>query len=152
MKHDRLALISSEVLNWRNDMRIPTGGMLTLLLVTVLSFASATSAENMSAAQISSLEAAGVPVYPGSTYTTGDDEVATIMWFSSDDSPDQVLDWYADQLSDWSEVVVSGSRIIYKGPPGIESKDLSTVVYLWARTTDEDGVDADTEITVFIPK
>lgn len=133
-------------------MRIPTGGMLTLLLVTVLSFAPATSAEDMSAAQTGSLEAAGVPVYPGSTYTTGDDEVATIMWFSSSDSPDQVLDWYADQLSDWSEVVVNGSRIIYKGPSGIESKDLSTVVYLWARITDESGVDADTEITVFIPK
>ena len=62
------------------------------------------------------------------------------------------MHWFADQLSGWSEVEVNSLRILYMGPPGIEAKDLSTVVYLWARTTDESGVDVDTEITVFIPK
>lgn len=125
---------------------------LALSLVFILFTPQAAVAEDLTAAQLGALESAGIPLYPGSTYTTGDDEIATIMWFNSDDSPDVVLDWYADQLSDWSEVVVNGSQIIYKGPPGIEAKDLSTVVYLWARTTDESGVDVDTEITVFIPK
>ena len=125
---------------------------LALSLVFILFTPQAAVAEDLTAAQLGALESAGIPLYPGSTYTSGDDEIATIMWFNSDDSPDVVLDWYADQLSDWSEVVVNGSQIIYKGPPGIEAKDLSTVVYLWARTTDESGVDVDTEITVFIPK
>ena len=125
---------------------------LALSLVFVLFTPQAAVAEELSAAQLDVLESAGIPQYPGSTYTTGDDEIATIMWFRSTDSPDTIMDWYKDKLSDWSELDAGGSRVIYKGPAGMTSADLSTVPYFWARTTDESGVSTDSEITIRIPK
>jgi hypothetical protein len=136
----------------RDDVRKLTSGLLALLLITVFLFPPAISAKDLSATQLSALETVGIPLYPGSTYTTGDEDIATIMWFSSDDSPGKIMHWFAEQLPDWSEVEVNNLRVLYKGPPGIEAKDLSSVVYLWARTANESGVDVDTEITVFIPK
>jgi len=125
---------------------------LALSLVFVLFTPQAAVAEELSAAQLGALESAGIPLYPGSTYTTGDDEIATIMWFRSTDSPDTIMDWYKDKLSDWSELDAGGSRIIYKGPVGMIAADLSTIPYLGARTTDESGVSTDSEITIRIPK
>ena len=109
-------------------------------------------AEELSAAQLGALESVGIPLYPGSTYSTGDDEIATIMWFKSTDSPDTIMDWYKEELSDWSELDAGGSRDFYKGPAGMTVADLSAVPHLWARTTDEDGVSTDSEITIRIPK
>ncbi len=133
-------------------MQRSTLGPLALSLVFVLFTPQAAVAEELSAAQLGALESAGVPLYPGSTYTAGDDEIATIMWFKSTDSPDTIMDWYKDKLSDWSELDAGGSRVIYKGPAGMIAADLSTVSYLWARTKDESGVSTDSEITIRIPK
>ena len=132
-------------------MQRSTLAPLALSLVLVLFTSQAAVAEELSAAQLGALESAAVPLYPGSIYLTGDDSVATVMWFSSDDSPDKIMDWYKDKLSDWSEMESNGSRVIYKGPPGIESKDVSSRPYVWARTTDESGVSTDSEITIRIP-
>ncbi|MCJ7499102.1 hypothetical protein MUP29_02505 [bacterium] len=129
--------------------------MVTAILLAVAMVASgpaATYAEDLSAAQLKALEGAGVPVYPGASYTTGDNEVATIMWFKSKDSPDKIMAWYKENLSDWSEMDVNGSRVIYKGPGGMEAKDLSTKPYIFTRTTDETPGSTDSEITVRIPK
>ena len=101
-------------------MQRSTLAPLALSLVLVLFTSQAAVAEELSAAQLGALESAAVPLYPGSIYLTGDDSVATVMWFSSDDSPDKIMDWYKDKLSDWSEMESNGSRVIYKGPPGIE--------------------------------
>jgi len=124
---------------------------IALSLVFVLFTPQAAVAEDLSAAQLSALESAGIPLYPGSTYTTGDEEIATMMWFKSTDSPDTIMDWYKQELSDWSELDAGGSRVIYKGPAGMAAADLSTIPYLWARTTDESGVSTDSEITIRIP-
>jgi len=128
---------------------------ISIFLAVTLAFVLLTSqtalAEDLSAHQISALESAGVPLYPGASYLTGDDSAATVMWFSSDDSPDKIMDWYKDKLSGWSEMESNGSRIIYKGPPGIESKDVSSRPYVWA-TTVESGGSLYSEITIRIPK
>jgi len=133
-------------------MKKQTAFLWALPLALFLFVAQTTVAEDLAVHQINALESAGIPLYPGSTYTTGDDEIATIMWFSSTDSPDSIMDWYEDKLSDWSELESNGSRVIYKGPAGMTATDLSTIPYLWARTTDESGVSTDTEITIWIPK
>ena len=109
-------------------------------------------AEDLSAEQVKALESVGVQVYPGASYTTGDDEVATLMWFKSMDSPDKIMAWYEENLSGWSVLVVNGSKVVYKGPKGKEAKDLSTMAHIWARTTDETPGSKDSEITVRIPK
>ena len=123
-----------------------------LAVVMVASGPAATHAEDLSSAQIKALEGAGVPVYPDATYTTGDDEVATIMWFKSLDSPEKIMDWYEKNLSGWSVLMVNGSKIVYKGPGGIEAKDLGSKPYIFTRTKDEDPGSTDSEITVRIPK
>jgi hypothetical protein len=123
-----------------------------LALVFVLFTPHTAVADELSAAQLDALESAGMPLYPGSSYTTGDDEIATIMWFKSTDSPDTIMDWYKDKLSDWFELDANGSRVIFKGPAGLTAAELSTVPYLWARTTDESGVSTDSEITIRIPQ
>jgi len=129
-----------------------TSILIAPFLMLVIAATQAAVAEELSAVQLGALESADIPLYPGSTYTTGDDEIATIMWFKSKDSPDEIMDWYKDNLSGWSELDVNDSRIIYKGSEGIETKDLSTKVYIWARTTDESGVSTDSEITIHIPE
>jgi len=126
-------------------------GVAAVLVLQLLLASQTALAEDLSAHQISVLESAAVPLYPGSIYLTGDDSAATVMWFSSDDSPDKIMDWYKDKLSGWSEMESNGSRVIYKGPPGIESKDVSSRPYVWARTTEESGVSLDSEITIRIP-
>jgi len=133
-------------------MKRQTGIFWALPLAFILFASQTVFAEDLSADQLGALESVGIPPYPGSTYTTGDDEIATIMWFKSKDSPDEIMDWYKDNLFGWSETDVNDSRIIYKGSEGIETKDLSTKAYVWARTTDESGVSTDSEITIHIPE
>ena len=98
---------------------------LALSLVFILFTPQAAVAEDLTAAQLGALESAAVPLYPGSIYLTGDDSAATVMWFNSDDSPDKIMDWYKEQLGDWSELEWNGVRAIYKGPPGVDPSDLS---------------------------
>ena len=123
-----------------------------LAVAMVASGPAATYAEDLSAAQQKILKDTGVPVYPGATYMTGDDSDATVMWFGTKDSPDKIMDWYKGKLSGWSEITVNGSRITYKGPGGIDAKDIPTRPYIFARTTDETPGSKDSEITVRIPK
>ncbi len=129
------------------------GILMALLLLFVLAAPPTALAEDLSAAQQKALKSAAVPVYPGSTYVTGDKIDATlVMWFGTTDSPEKIMDWYKKKLSGWSEMTVSGSRVIYKGPKGMDSKDLNAKPYIFARTKDETPEKNDAEITVRIPK
>jgi len=127
-------------------------GVAAVLVLQLLLASQTALAEDLSAHQISVLESIGVPLYPGASYTTGDDSDAIVMWFKTLDSPDDIMDWYADKLADWSEIDVNGSRVLYKGPAGIAAEDLSAKAYVFARTTEESGVSVDSEITIRIPQ
>ncbi|MDF1525173.1 MAG: hypothetical protein RRA15_08520 [bacterium] len=85
-------------------------------MVMVASGPMAAYAEDLSAEQVKALESVGVQVYPGASYTTGDNEVATIMWFKSKDSPDKIMDWYEEKFSDWSEMDVTGAGSSTRAP------------------------------------
>ena len=132
-------------------MRKQAALLLALPLAFFLSAPQAEFSEDLAEHQVSALESAGVPIYPGSVYLTGDDSDATVMWFSSDDSPDDIMDWYKEQLGDWSELESNGVRAIYKGPPGIEPSDMMAWPYVFAIAKDEGGVEPDIEITIRIP-
>lgn len=133
-------------------MKRSTNVLIALFLVLVFTAPPTALAEDLSAAQKKALETAGVPVYPGATYMTGDDGIATVMWFGTKDSPDMIMDWYKGNLSGWSEMTASGSRVTYKGPKGMDAKDLNSKPYIFARTKDETPGETDSEITVRIPK
>ncbi len=134
-------------------MKKTIGGLMALLLVLVFTAPPAALAADLSAAQQNALKNAVVPVYPGSTYVTGDNiDETLVMWFGTTDSPEKIMDWYKKKLSGWSEMTVSGSRVIYKGPKGMDSKDLNSKPYIFARTKDETPEKNDAEITVRIPK
>ena len=124
-----------------------------LLVVALMAAPPMTAdAEDLSASQVKILESTGVPIHPSARYTTGDSEGPQMFWFRSKESPDKIMDWYKGKLSGWSEMTVNGMRVIYKGPSGIGSKELSAHPYIFTRTTDESGVSSDSEITVRIPK
>ena len=132
-------------------MKRSTGVLMALLLVLVLALAMTALAEDLSAEQVKVLESVGVQVYPGAYYLTGDDsDAATVMWFGTKDSPDKIMDWYKGKLSGWSEITANGSRVTYKGPGGIDAKDIPTRSYIFARITDETPGSTDSEITVRI--
>jgi len=136
-------------------MKKLSGVLVALLMFLVCSVPPTAQAGDLgvfSPAQQKILKSTGVPVYPGATYTSGDNEIATVMWFGTKDSPDKIIDWYKSKLSGWSEMTVNGSRILYKGSGKIEAKDLNTRAYLWARNKNETTGDTDVEITIRIPK
>ncbi|MFV1956904.1 MAG: hypothetical protein ACC669_03930 [bacterium] len=134
-------------------MKRSIGVVIAVLLLLVFAAPPAALAGDLSAAQQNALKNAAVPVYPGSKYVTGDNIDATlVMWFGTTDSPEKIMDWYKKKLSGWSEMTVSGSRVIYKGPKGMDSKDLNSKPYIFARTKDETPEKNDAEITVRIPK
>ncbi|WP_020675009.1 hypothetical protein [Geopsychrobacter electrodiphilus] len=123
------------------------------LTVVIVAAAPATiCAADMAASQQKLLEDTGIPVYPEASFTTGDDSVASMLWFKSKDSPEKIMDWYEEKLSGWSVLLANGTKVLYLGPKGKEAKDLLTLPHIWARTTDETPGSKDSEITIRIPK
>ena len=127
--------------------------LLSLSLVAFFAVAQASLGEDTgpTAAQQEALKSSGIPTYPDSRYVTGDEGTATVLWFRSEDSPDEILDWYKEKLADWSEMTVNGSRVIYRGPKGMDSGELSNKAYIFVRIPTESGVVEDAEITIRIP-
>lgn len=125
--------------------------LLALALVSVALVG--TYAEELSSSQQKALESVGVTVYPGASFTTGDEsDTFIVLWFSSKDSPTKIMDWYKQKLSNWSEIVINESQVLYKGPPNLDPKELSSKPYIFVRRTTESGVSEDSEITIRIPK
>ena len=128
------------------------GVLLTLSLVVFFAAAQASLGEGgPTVAQQEALEKSGIPIYPGSRYVTGDESAAIVMWYRSANSPDEIIDWYKEKLPDWSEMTVTGSRVIYRGPKGMDPGELSTKAYIFVRIPTESGVVEDAEITIRIP-
>jgi hypothetical protein len=94
-----------------------------------------------------------IPVYPGASFTSGNAKAdQSVLWFTSKDAPEKIMDWYKGKLSGWSEVTSqAGSRVMYKGKPGIKMEDLITHSYIFARVRNE-APSKDSEITVRIVK
>lgn len=123
------------------------------LAATLLSAQAILASNHLTDGQKSALQAAGVPVYPGATYLTGGEDEGVSMWFKSSDSPGTIMDWYEEQLPDWSATTINGIRVVYKGPAGIGLEDLQNVPYVYVTSGEQLGRGGDygNEITISIP-
>jgi hypothetical protein len=126
--------------------------ILAAALLAALAAPSPLRAESLSAAQEEALQGLAVSLYPGSSFTTGDDgDGLTVLWFKSADSPAKIMSWYRQQLPGWIEIETNGVTVLYKGPAGLDVKDLSDKPYIFTRSTTE-SEPVMSEITVRIPK
>jgi hypothetical protein len=127
-------------------------GILAATLLALLVTPLALQAEDLSSAHQQALQDQGIPAYPGSTSTTSDDtEELTVLWFRSSDPPSKIMGWFREQLAGWSELESNGMAVLYKGPPGLEAKELGDKPYIFTRsTTESDPVNS--EITIRLPK
>lgn len=109
--------------------------------------------QNMTESQKSALESVGVPMYPGSSFLTADEDGHVVLWFRSADKPDTIMDWYEENLTDWSAATIGSTRVVYKGPAGLEQEEIMTVPYVFVTSAEKLGNDPDddNEITVRIP-
>jgi len=123
---------------------------INLLLVFVVS--STIQAEDLSAEHQQALQSEAIPSYPGSIFISSDDtEELTVLWFQTSDSPAVIMAWYRQQLSYWSEIETSGTKVLYKGPPGLEVGQISDIPYIFSRRTTESDANM-SEITIRLPK
>lgn len=135
-------------------MKNMKGTIWRLFLATGLLVSSVALATNhMTDGQKSALESAGVPVYPGATYLTGDENDGVSLWFLSADTPDTIMDWYAENLPDWAVTTINGVRVVYKGSAEIGLEELQNVPYVFVTSGEQLGRGGDygNEITISIP-
>ena len=122
----------------------------TFLIILIVPFI--TQAEKLSGAHQETLQREAIPVYPGSSFTTSDiGDTLTVLWFKSSDSPATIMAWYKQQLTGWFEIEANGMVVLYKGPPGLEAKQLSDKPYIFTRSTTE-SEPISSEITIRLPK
>ncbi len=126
--------------------------LVAFLMLFGLALPSMAPAADLTPDQVQALKDAGIPVYPGSKYVSGDNDAAIVMWFDTEDTVDKIMDWYEDKLPGWSATAINDRRVVYKGPKGLEVKQLSTKPYIFAVKTDNYPGDNTREITVRIPK
>ncbi len=109
--------------------------------------------QEMTETQQSALESAGVPVYPGSSFLTADEDGHVVVWFSSADEPDAIMEWYEEQLPNWSAATIAGTRVVYKGPAGLGQEDIMAYPYVFVSSAEKLGhdPDQDNEITIRVP-
>jgi hypothetical protein len=124
-----------------------------LIAILVLFGVPAAFGQDMTDSQKAALESVGAPVYPGATFLTADENGHVVLWFASPESPDAIMDWYEENLSDWSAATISSTRLVYKGPAGIGKEEMMALPYIFVTSAEKLGNDPadDNEITIRIP-
>lgn len=124
-----------------------------LTAILVLLGGQAAFGQDMTESQRNALETINVPMYPGSSFITADEDGHMVLWFSSADDPDAIMDWYEEQLPDWSSATIGGTRVVYKGPAGLEQEEIMSFPYVFVSSAERLGRDPgeNNEITVRIP-
>jgi hypothetical protein len=95
--------------------------MLTFVLCLV-ALATPVAAAELPAADAALIEGAGVPLYPGATFATGNKDVG--FRFATSEAPEVVRKWYQEKLAGWSLFDQYNSWILYHGEPGASMADL----------------------------
>jgi hypothetical protein len=124
-----------------------------LVAILVLLGGQVAFGQDMTETQKNALESVGVPMYPGSSFLTADEDGHVVLWFSSADEPDTIMDWYEENLPDWSAATIGSTRVVYKGPAGLEQEEIMALPYLFVMPAEKLGNDPDddNEITLRIP-
>ena len=89
-----------------------------LLLVTLMlavPLATPVTAADLPAADAALIESAGVPLYPGAAFATGNKDVG--FRFATSDEVASVREWYREKMGDWRLFDEYGSWILYPGEP-----------------------------------
>jgi hypothetical protein len=88
-------------------------------LFTILSlvFSMAAYAASLSPSDAKLIESAGVPLFAGATFVQGGKDVG--FRFASSTPPEEVREWYRQQLPKWQVFGQYGGWILYDGPPGM---------------------------------
>lgn len=134
-------------------MKHISGLLLGLIVVLAMLGPQTAFGQGMTEEHKGALETAGVPIYPGAIFLTSDESGHLVLWFSSPDEPDAIMDWYEENLPDWTASTLSGTRIIYKGPAGLEQAEILALPYVFVTSAERLGnaPDDDNEITVRLP-
>lgn len=124
-----------------------------LIAILALFGAQAAFAEDMSESQKNAFDSVGAMMYPGSSFLTADEDGHVVLWFSSADEPDAIMDWFEENLLDWSAATIGSTRVVYKGDPGLAKEEIMALPYIFVTPAEKLGNDPDddNEITVRIP-
>ncbi len=127
----------------------------TVALVLVLSGFSV-SAAPLPPESAAAMEKAGVPLYPGAVYCTGDPTIG--IRFATSDAPEKVRAWYREQLAGWTLFDEFGMWALVDAPSvgglGDVMANNQLVVSRNAQLPGWHGLAADmtTDITTMLPK
>jgi hypothetical protein len=91
------------------------GKKAVLILLGLMILASPVSAAGVPVGVKASLDKAGIKLYPGAVYCTG--QVDMGARFATSDSPEKVRKWYREQYPEWSLQEKYYSWAFYDGPP-----------------------------------
>ena len=96
--------------------------MKKLVLVLMLVFCTSARADGLTDLDADTINAAGIPVYISAVFAMGNKDVG--FRFATGDAPDNVKEWYREQLANWSLFDNYGSWILYDGKPGAGMSDI----------------------------
>lgn len=129
---------------------------LYLILILFVFCSTNTFAFNLTDMDSGTIKGAEIPIYTSSVFALGNQDVG--FRFASNDSPEQVRQWYREQLPKWSLFDQYGSWILYNGKAGAGmSEIMSTHQVAVQKNENLPGwhnleKDMTTEIVIMIPK
>ena len=86
-----------------------------LFFILLLVFSVNSNAEELKPSDAKLIEDAGIPLYPDAIFATGNQDVG--FRFVTDDSPEEVQEWYSKELPKYNLYNKYGSWILYNGEP-----------------------------------
>jgi hypothetical protein len=113
-------------------------------------------AADLPAADSRIIETAGVPLYAGTTFVNGSQDVG--YRFATAIAPEEVRAWYKEQLPVWSLYSEYDGWILYEGAPGAGMGELMSKKQVQVQTNEKlsewFGMDKalSTEIVIMIPR
>ena len=90
--------------------------MKKMLIILFLVFSVNSYAASLQPSDVKLIEAAGVPLFSKATFVYGNRDVG--FRFASSTLPEEVQQWYRQQLSKWALFNEYNSWILYDGAPG----------------------------------
>ena len=136
-------------------MKSKTCEQILIAICFVFILATASSAEELSAADKDYIKGVGIPIYSGATFVYGNKSVG--YRFATAKSSEDVKAWYEKQLSEWSVFNEYGSWLLYKGKPGLKGEAFSkpqVQIQNNPKLSEWYGIDKSltTEIVIYIPQ
>lgn len=130
--------------------------MKKVLVIVMLFLATSAYAASLQPTDAALIKGAGVPTYAKATFVYGSKDVG--FRFATNVSPDEVKQWYRDQLSSWALFDQFGSWILHNGAPSAGMGDVMSQNQVMIQKNDQLpgwyalSKDMTTEIVIMIVK